>query len=129
MSFFGKMFDKKADDKESLPHVFWNCLEEVSFDAIEKQSFEKPIVIFKHSTRCSISRFVWNRFQQDYDIPDEKAVVYYLDLLAYRSISNEIAEKFGVIHQSPQVIVLKEGKAVYNASHDAIEVEKLKFLL
>jgi len=129
MSFFDKFFDKKTAADEQLPDVFWSYLEEFSLDEIEKESFEKPVVLFKHSTRCSISRFVWNRFQQDYDIPNEKAALYFLDLLAYRSVSNEVAEKFGIIHQSPQVIVLKEGKAVYNASHDAIEVEKIKLYL
>lgn len=122
MGFFDNFFDKKTDDGEQ-PEVFWSYLEEVSLDEIEKESFEKPVILFKHSTRCSISRFVWNRFQQEYDIPNEKAALYFLDLLAYRSVSNEVAEKFDVIHQSPQVIVIKDGKAIYNASHDAIEAE------
>lgn len=122
MGFFDNFFDKKTDDGEQ-PEVFWSYLEEVSLDEIEKESFEKPVILFKHSTRCSISRFVWNRFQQEYDIPNEKAALYFLDLLAYRSVSNEVAEKFDVIHQSPQVIVIKDGKAIYNDSHDAIEAE------
>lgn len=122
MGFFDNFFDKKTDDGEQ-PEVFWSYLEEVSLDEIEKESFEKPVILFKHSTRCSISRFVWNRFQQEYYIPNEKAALYFLDLLAYRSVSNEVAEKFDVIHQSPQVIVIKDGKAIYNDSHDAIEAE------
>lgn len=128
MGFFDNFFDKKTDEGEQ-PEVFWSYLEEVSLDEIEKESYKKPVILFKHSTRCSISRFVWNRFQQEYDIPNEKAALYFLDLLAYRSVSNEVAEKFGVIHQSPQVIVIKEGKAIYDASHDEIDVEKLKFQL
>lgn len=128
MGFFDNFFDKKTDEGEQ-PGVFWSYLEEVSLDEIEKESYKKPVILFKHSTKCSISRFVWNRFQQDYDIPNEKAALYFLDLLAYRSVSNEVAEKFGVIHQSPQVIVIKDGKAIYDASHDEIDVEKLKFQL
>lgn len=125
MGFFDNFFDKKTDEGEQ-PEVFWSYLEEVSFDEIEKESYKKPVILFKHSTRCSISRFVWNRFQQDYDIPNEKAALYFLDLLAYRSVSNEVAEKFGVIHQSPQIIVIKDGVVTYDASHDEIDVEKLK---
>lgn len=83
---------------------------------------EPVFAIFKHSTRCSISSMAKNRLEREWnlDIP-----VYYLDLLQYRSISNLIAELSGVEHQSPQYILFKDGKPVYDASHNAIDVEDI----
>ena len=66
-------------------------------------------------------------FEQEYDIEEGKLKAYYLDLLEHRDISNEIAERFGVYHQSPQVILIRDGKAVYDTSHsdiDAATVQK-----
>lgn len=82
---------------------------------------EKPSVIFKHSTRCSISATALDRMERQWK-PEwiEKADFYYLDLLTYRSISNRIAEELQVEHQSPQVLVIDSGKAVYEASHMGI---------
>lgn len=124
MNLFKKIFGKEK--VEEMPNSFWYYLEEVSLDDIEKDSFTKPVAIFKHSTSCGISKFVWNRFQKDFDISNEQMDFYYLDLLAYRSISNYVAEKFNVVHQSPQLILIKNGKSVYNASHESITVEELK---
>lgn len=95
-------------------------------DLVEESSFH-PIAIFKHSTRCSISDAAKSRLERQWD--DSKAPntsVYYLDLLNYRAISNAIAETFHVEHQSPQVIVIKNGKPVYDASHMNIQFENIK---
>lgn len=124
MSLFKNLFGKEKVTE--MPNTFWNYLEETSLDEIAAISNTKPVVIFKHSTTCGISKFVWNRFQKEYDIPNEQMELYYLDLLAYRSISNEVAERFNVIHQSPQVLVIKDGICVYNASHESIIAEDLK---
>lgn len=125
MSFLDKLF---GDNKpQSIPDVFWNELESLEqLKDVEAESFEKPIVIFKHSTRCSISRMAWNQFQKEFTIPDDKMSLYYLDLLAYREISNEIAQRFGVFHQSPQIIVIKDGKAIFDTSHESIDAKKLE---
>ena len=84
----------------------------------------RAVVIFKHSTRCSISSMALNRFEMKWK-DDPSVPVYYLDLLQYRDISNEIAKLFGVEHQSPQVLVIKNGTCIYHASHTAIMVPEI----
>lgn len=128
MSFLDKLFGNNKP--QSMPEVYWNYLESLEqLKDLEVDSYEKPIAIFKHSTRCSISRMAWNQFQKEFTIPDAKMSLYYLDLLAYREISNTIAERFGIIHQSPQIIVIKEGKAIYDTSHESIDAKKLEVLV
>ena len=92
-----------------------------------QESFEHPVLVFKHSTRCSISRMALRQFETDWNL-DGKITPFFLDLLEYRPISNAIAERLGVVHQSPQVIVIKDGQAVYDASHEAIQVSALASL-
>ena len=91
-------------------------------------SNEKPIVIFKHSTRCIVSRTALKQFENEFDVETLHCNVstYFLDLLEHRDISNEIASRFGVYHQSPQLILIKNGKAIYEASHSEIDAEVLK---
>ena len=78
-------------------------------DEMVAESTEKPVVVFKHSTRCGVSRMVLKQFENEFDLHDE-ITPYFLDLLAHRTISNEIAKRFDVFHQSPQLIVIKDGK-------------------
>ena len=94
-------------------------------DEIALISTDKPAVIFKHSTRCGISRMVLGKFERELDFPDDVAL-YFLDLLEYRNISNEIADRFGIYHQSPQLILIKDGKVTYHTSHDGISASQLK---
>lgn len=125
MSLFDKLFG--SSQPEPTPDGYWNYLEFMEdLDTIEKTSFEKPVAIFKHSTTCGISRMAWNLFQKNYTVPSDKMALYYLDLLAYRSISNEVALRFGVIHQSPQLIVIKDGKAIHTSSHESIDASELE---
>lgn len=125
MSFFSKLFNENQSDS-NVNEVDWIPLQTLEqLDVIVQDSYEKPILIFKHSTRCSISRFALKRFESEFEM-QEKVITYFLDLLNYREISNEIAVKFGVQHQSPQVLLLKNGKVVYYDSHDGIEAEELK---
>ena len=88
-------------------------------------SAQKPVVIFKHSTRCSVSRMSLKLFEKEFNLED-KVIPYFLDLLEYRSISNEIATRFNVQHQSPQLILIKDGKATYNVSHSDIDAVVLE---
>lgn len=85
---------------------------------IKAESFKNPVLLFKHSTTCSISAMAKNRMERNYDqskVGDLKP--YYLDLLSYRDISKKIAEEFSVEHESPQAIVVSNGEAIYDASH------------
>lgn len=81
--------------------------------------------VFKHSTRCSISSMAKSRLERNWLLPDDTLPVYYLDVLNYRFLSNHIAEQTGVKHESPQMIVWKEGAIVYHASHSAISADAL----
>ena len=96
------------------------------FDEIDEISQTKPVVLFKHSTRCSISRMALKQFDSEFNYPEEKIDWYLLDLLNHRDLSNEIASRYNVMHQSPQIIVIRNGKAVFNESHDSISAEDLK---
>jgi len=88
----------------------------------------KAVAIFKHSTRCSISSMALNRLTRSWDITSETLPIYFLDLISYRNISNEIADRFDVEHESPQLLIIKNGKCVYHASHSAIDVDDIKAL-
>ena len=124
MSFLKNMFGT-SEENNSVSKVGWRQLTDLGqLNEIVDLSTEKPVAIFKHSTRCSISRMVLKQFENEFDLQD-KVVPYFLDLLEHRDISNEIASRFGVQHQSPQIIVIKDGKAVYNASHESVDVQKI----
>ena len=108
-------------------HADWKLLADISqLDALEKESFDKPVVIFKHSISCGLSAMARYQLERDWDFPMGNLSFYFLDLINYRAVSNEIADRFGVHHQSPQIIVLKDGKAVYNTSHHKISIQDLK---
>lgn len=87
-------------------------------------SKDQPQVIFKHSTRCSISSVAKSRLERA--SAPQHAAFYYLDLLSHRSLSNSIAERFSVEHESPQILVIKNGKCVYDESHMGIDMEEIK---
>jgi bacillithiol system protein YtxJ len=82
-------------------------------------------VIFKHSTRCSISMMARKRFEIDFDAIPEETPLYFLDLIAYREVSNAVAEIFSVHHESPQVLLIKDGECIYETSHGEISAEEL----
>jgi len=136
MGLFDKVFggDKNVD-KENTPkkvnNVPWNDLtSESQLDEILSASEDKTVVVLKHSTRCGISRMVLKNFETEYSLTDTDPVeLYFLDLLKHRDISNAIAEKFKVMHESPQLIVLKNREVVHHASHQAISAATLKDLL
>lgn len=128
MSFFTNVFGSSENEKPSK--VGWRILTDLGqLNEIIELSNQQPVLIFKHSTRCSISRFALKNFENEYDFSEEELQAYFLDLLEYRSISNEIANRFEVKHQSPQILLIKDGKCIYQESHDGIEVESLKRLV
>src|SRR5690349_6315399 len=103
----------------------WNVLrEESELEEIKRRSGSKPQVIFKHSTRCSISSVAKARLER-YKVPPG-ADFYYLDLISYRNISNKVAQLFNIHHESPQVLVIKNGACVYDESHMGINVSYLE---
>ena len=125
MSLFKNIFGS-SEEQNSVSKINWIALTDLDqLNEIIDLSNEKAVSIFKHSTRCSISRFALKQFENEFDLED-KITPYFLDLLNHRDISNEIAVQFGVEHQSPQLILIKNGKAIYDASHSDIAVEDLK---
>lgn len=127
MGIFNKMFGSSEPKEEKV--LPWLPLTTVSqLDIITDKSKSKTQLVFKHSTRCGISRMVMNQFVSAYDI-DNNVDLYFLDLLSHRDVSNEVGYKFQVMHQSPQLLVIKNGVVVAHASHGAInEVDLSKYL-
>ncbi|MDB5246434.1 MAG: pyridoxamine 5-phosphate oxidase [Segetibacter sp.] len=91
-------------------------------EIIEK-SQTKPQVIFKHSTRCSISSMAKGRLERA-SVPDN-ADFYYLDLIANRNISNRVSSEFNVFHESPQILIIKKGECTYDESHGSISMDEI----
>ncbi len=106
----------------------WNNLTDLQqLETIKEESSAQPVAIFKHSTRCSISATALDRFERNWaknqDIKDLK--LYYLDLISHRDISNKIASEFEVEHESPQILLLKNGEVIYNESHYGIDFNEI----
>lgn len=96
---------------------------EDQLEIIKEKSSSTPQVIFKHSTRCGTSSLAKSRLEKG--IMPEGIDFYYLDLIAYRSISNRVAEEFKVNHESPQVLLIKNGDCVYEESHIGIQMDEI----
>lgn len=97
---------------------------EAQLEALREKSHQKPALIFKHSTRCSISAMAKARLDRAGSM--DSADCYYLDLLANRPLSNLIAEKFAVFHESPQVLIIRNGECIYDESHNGIDPDELR---
>ena len=90
---------------------------------IKQRSEDRPQVIFKHSIRCGISALAKSRL--DKAQPSADIDFYYLDLINYRNLSRKVAEEFNVYHESPQVLVIRNGKCVYDESHMGITMDDI----
>jgi bacillithiol system protein YtxJ len=87
---------------------------------LDRLSKNKLMVIFKHSTSCPISKMAFKRFQKEADFDTEQVDLFYVGVIDDREVSNAIASHYGVMHQSPQLIIIKEGDVIHHASHSAI---------
>ena len=126
MGILNKLFGGSAEPKEEkqLPWIPLNDIQQLQY--IAEKSKTKTQVVFKHSTRCGISRMVMNQFVESYDLNENDLDLYYLDLLSYRDVSNEVGYTFQVMHESPQLLVIKNGVTVAHASHGAINTVDLQ---
>lgn len=103
----------------------WNELTDMAqLDAIVEESKTQPVVIFKHSIRCSISTMAKGRLERSEEPQGVK--FYYLDLINHRDISNKVAEVFQVHHESPQILLIKNGECTYEESHNGISMEEIE---
>jgi bacillithiol system protein YtxJ len=89
---------------------------------LKESSKQNPVLIFKHSTRCSISRAALDRLQRNWKQEEMKSVTpFYLDLLKYPEVSSQVSDDFEIQHESPQVLLIRDGKSVYDRSHLGID--------
>jgi bacillithiol system protein YtxJ len=109
----------------------WNELKTPGqLDQLREESKEQSILIFKYSSRCSISQMVFDRLERNWKEKEMTGVKpYFLDLISYRDVSNRIALDFEVEHESPQVLIIENGKSVYNQSHMGIDYGKIRQVL
>jgi len=107
--------------------IDWNTLSSLEqLDEIDQLSHQRTVLIFKHSTTCPISGMAKYRLEDQWQFPEGEAPkIYYLDLLNYRSISNAIAERYSVHHESPQLLVIKEGECILESSHLGINLAEV----
>jgi bacillithiol system protein YtxJ len=108
----------------------WKRLEDnVDVANLLSRSEEKPLLLFKHSTRCSISAFALNRLSEGSDALTAEMDVYYLDLIRYRATSDALASQLEVTHQSPQIILVSKGHVLGSLSHEQVSPEAVLDLL
>jgi bacillithiol system protein YtxJ len=105
----------------------WNTINnELQLEEIKQKSFEHPVLVFKHSTSCSISAASLSRIERAWDADKAKNIEpFYLDLLRFRNISNKIAKDFNIEHESPQVLLIQNGECTYDASHFEIRFDEI----
>ena len=125
MGIFDKLLGNNKDTTESS--IPWTILTDSNqLDDLITVSERKPTLIFKHSTRCGISRMVLKQFEKEYDFEENQLQPYFLDLLSHRDVSNAVAKRFKVVHQSPQILLIKNGNAIFDASHHEIDAVSLR---
>ena len=133
MGIFNNMFGTKNNSEskeEKKSFLNWTPLTSLEqLEAIKEESKTQSIFIFKHSTRCGISRMVIKQFEGLFQEEHQQLKVYYLDLLNYRNVSDEVGYNFQVMHQSPQLLVIKNSVSVHNASHyEIIQTNLSRFI-
>ena len=118
MEFLKNIFGDKTSKEVKETYLSWTPLISVEeINTIREISKIQAILIFKHSTSCGISRMVMKQFESLFNEENKHLKVYYLDLLNFREVSSKLSEVFQVIHQSPQLLVIKNGISVYDKSH------------
>lgn len=126
MTLFKSIFGDSENNNSNASKINWIELTDLGqLNEIMELSHQQPVAIFKHSTRCSISRMALKQFENEFDL-EGTVTPYFLDLINHRDISNEIATRFDVYHQSPQLLLIKDGKSIYDASHSDIDAVELK---
>ena len=129
MGLFNRVLGSKLkeENKSMVNWVSFNSLNQI--ETIKEQSKSETIFIFKHSTRCSISSIVMKRFENSFNSSMKNVKVYYLDLLSFRSLSDEVGYSFQVQHQSPQLLIIRNEVAIkYESHYDIIAVNIQKYL-
>jgi len=122
MGILNYLFGTNLSPEKEIKNIQWNELTSLDqLDIILEESLVKLIVIFKYSTHCGSSRMALRQFEKNYLIEDDSIKLYFLDLIAFREVSNEVAIRFQVLHHSPQLIVIKNGNTIHHSSHYSID--------
>ena len=122
MGIFKNIFSSDSDSvSDNIKRVEWKPLTSVDqLSIINEASKTKPQAIFKHSTRCGVSRMVLKNFEADFNLDSNSYDLYLIDLLNYREVSSAVSETLNVQHQSPQLLIIKNGEVIIHDSHGAI---------
>jgi bacillithiol system protein YtxJ len=124
---FKNLFKSNPADSKTAGIPWQQLTQAEMLKEVIEASQNQKVLLFKHSTRCSISASALNRLERTWNQEEMTHLKpYFLDLIQYRNISNQIAQDFGVEHQSPQVIIISEGKAIYDNSHMGIDYTEIK---
>lgn len=121
----------KSNTKSTQPQgVNWSVLDKLeTLEDIKEASKDGLVMIYKHSMTCPISGSALHRLERNWEVEEMKGITpYYLDLLRFREVSNQVAQEFSVRHESPQVLVIDNGQCVYHTSHMGINYDDLKKL-
>lgn len=119
MGFLKRLKDSQRSD---IPESWTPISNIADLNQVDKASQGKPVMLFKHSVTCGISSGAKYRLESDWENLSSDIPCYYLDLLSHRDVSNAIAERYNVVHQSPQILIISEGESVYDTSHHNISV-------
>ena len=126
MGIFDSVFGKKDKTYRETKQLPWIPLESVGqLENINLNSASRTQVIFKHSNTCGISSMVLNMFNTSFDLESD-CDLYFLSIQSHRDVSNEIAASYGIRHESPQLLVVKNGVVTYHSSHGGIADTDLK---
>ena len=120
MGLLDKLFGASERQEEERRLAWVQLVDAQQLDTVESASHERPQLIYKHSTTCGISSMVLGMFTRSFPLEQEEADLYFLDIHSFRPLSNEIVARFGVRHESPQLIILQDGKVVLHRSHGGI---------
>lgn len=119
MGFLKRLKDSQRSD---IPESWTPISKIADLNQVDEASQEKPVMLFKHSVTCGISSGAKYRLESDWENLSLDLPCFYLDLLSHRDVSNAIAERYKVVHQSPQILIISGGKSIYDTSHHNISV-------
>jgi len=122
------LFDR-IKDLEKLEHNWQRLTQIEELQDLIRLSHEKPVIILKHSIRCGASAMAKWQLEREWDFAEGEVAFYYLDLIRYRAVSDQVARMLHVVHQSPQVIVLVKGEVIFHTSHYRISMSAIRSAL
>ncbi|MEO1435334.1 MAG: bacillithiol system redox-active protein YtxJ [Bacteroidota bacterium] len=93
---------------------------------LDQHSHQRPCGIYKHSNRCHISSMAKSNLEEDWRLEEGAINMYFLDVIEHRAIAREVADRYQVAHQSPQILVIRDGECTYEAAQLDITFEELE---